>query len=116
MTTIDTNDKKPKNRFWTIAQLTFLVLIITATIGDIPDTNNNESGLTGLFIIPSIPGFLVYVMVTGDIHGWQPRPIGQVGRIVVTALGLWIFWTPLINWVYKRRNRKSKTWIDNVSW
>ena len=107
MATIDTNDKKPKNRFWTIALLTFLVLIITTTIGDILDTNN-ESGLTGLFIIPSIPGFLVYVMVTGDIHGWQPGPIGQVGRIVVTALGSWLFSTPLINWVSKRRNRKSK--------
>jgi len=114
MTTLDTNDNKPKNRFWTIALVTLLVLTVTTSIGDILDTNNNESGLAGLFIIPSIPGFLVYVLVTGDIHGWQPGPIGQVGRIIVTTLGSWIFWTPLINWIYKRRNRKSKNLDSNL--
>jgi hypothetical protein len=106
MTTIGTKDSKPKNRFWTIALVTLLVLTITTTIGDILDTNNNESGLTGLLLIPSMPGFLIYVLVTGDIHGWQPGPIGQAGRIVVATLGSWIFWTPLINWFDKRIKRK----------
>lgn len=82
MTTIDKNDKKPKNRFWTIALLTFLVLTVTTTIGDILDTNDNESGLEGLFINPSIPGFLVYVMVTGDIDGWQSGPLDKSDELL----------------------------------
>lgn len=107
MTTIEKTDDKTKNSLWTIALMTLLVLIITTTTGDILDTNNSESELAGLLIIPSIPGFIIYVLVTGDIHGWQPGPIGQVGRISVTTLGAWIFWTPLIYWIYKRRLRKK---------
>ena len=39
-----------------------------------------------MFVIPLMPGFLVYILVTGlqvtrDINGWQPGPIGQRGRI-----------------------------------
>lgn len=114
MMKLETNDKNPKNRFWSIALVILLVLTVTTSIGDILDTNHNESGLAGLFMIPSIPGFLVYVLVTGDIHGWQPGPIGQVGRIIVTALGSWIFWTPLINWMFKRRKRKSNDMDSNL--
>ncbi len=92
-------DEKSKNRFWIIALLTLVVLTITTTIADVFDS--------GLFIIPSMPGFIIYVLVTGDIHGWQPGPIGQAGRIIVTTLGSWIFWTPLIYWIYKRRLKKK---------
>jgi hypothetical protein len=92
------NDK-PKNRFWIIAVLVLIVLTITTTIGDVFGS--------ALFIFPSIPGFIVYVLVTADIHGWQPGPIGQAGRIIVTTLGSWIFWTPLIYWIYKRRLKKK---------
>lgn len=99
-----TNDRT-KSRFWAIGLVTLLILTITTTAGDILDTNNSGSALVGLLIVPSIPGFLVYVLVTGDIHGWQPGPIGQVGRIIVTTLGAWIFWTPLIYWIYRRIKR-----------
>lgn len=108
MTTINKDDKKTKNKFWTIALVTLFVLTITTTTADILDTNNSDSGFLGLLIAPSMPGFIVYVLVTGDIHGWQPGPIGQSGRIIVTTLGSWVFWTPLIYWIYKKiRNRKS---------
>jgi hypothetical protein len=92
-------DDKSRNKFWIIALLTLLVLTITTTIADAFDS--------GLFIIPSMPGFIIYVLVTGDVHGWQPGPIGQAGRIIVTTLGSWIFWTPLIYWIYKRRLKKK---------
>jgi hypothetical protein len=105
---METVDDKAKNKFWIIALVILIVLTITTTTGDILDTNNSESGLVGLLIIPSMPGFLVYVLVTGDIHGWQPGPIGQVGRIIVTTLGAWIFWTPLIYWIYKKRKRSKE--------
>lgn len=109
MTTIEkTTPTGTKGRFLVIALVTLSILAITTTTGDILDTNNNESALVGLLIIPSIPGFLVYVLVTGDIHGWQPGPIGQVGRIIVTTLGAWIFWTPLIYWIYRRIKRKGR--------
>ena len=107
MTTIEKTDDKAKNRLWAIAMVTLLVLTITTTIGDMLDTNNSESGLVGILIVPSIPGFILYVLVTGDIHGWQPGPIGQVGRIIVVTLGAWTFWTPLIYWIYKRRQRNK---------
>jgi hypothetical protein len=92
-------DDKSKNRFWIIALLTLLVLTITTTIADVFDL--------GLFIMPSMPGFVIYVLVTGDIHGWQPGPIAQAGRIIVTTLGSWVFWTPLIYWIYKKRLKKK---------
>jgi hypothetical protein len=92
-------DEKSKNKFWVIALFILIILSITTTIEDVTDS--------GLFIIPSIPGFIIYVLVTGDIHGWQPGPIGQAGRIVVTTLGSWIFWTPVIYWIYKRRRKRK---------
>src|SRR4051794_10425853 len=102
MTTRDKTEQRTRNKFGTIALLTLLVLTVTTTTADILDTNHSDSALVGVLIIPSMPGFILYVLVTGDIHGWQPGPIGQVGRIVVTTLGSWVFWTPLIYWIYKR--------------
>ena len=107
MTTNDKADQRKRNRFWTVALLTLLILTVTTTIADILDTNNSDNVFAGLLIIPSMPGFILYALVTGDIHGWQPGPIGQVGRIVVTTFGAWIFWTPLIYWIYKKRLTKK---------
>lgn len=91
-----------QRRFVVIAGVTLLVLATTTTIADILDTNHSDSPLLDALIIPSMPGFIIYVLLTGDIHGWQPGPIGQAGRIIVTTLGSWIFWTPLVYWIYKR--------------
>lgn len=92
-------DQKSKRKFWIIALLTLVVLAITTTIADVFDA--------GPLMILSMPGFIIYVLVTGDIHGWQPGPIGQAGRIIVTTLGSWLFWTPLIYWIYRRRLRRK---------
>ena len=91
-----------KRKFWVIAGVTLLVLATTTTIADVLDTNNSDGVLVTVLIIPSMPGFLLYVLITGDIHGWQPGPIRQAGRIIVTTLGSWVFWTPLVYWIYKR--------------
>ncbi|MFC6998459.1 hypothetical protein [Rufibacter roseus] len=97
-----------KIEFWIVAIVIFLVLAILTTTGDILDTNNNDSGFVGLIVLPTIPGFILYVLVTGDIHGWQPGPIGQVGRIIVTTVGAWMFWTPLIYWIYKKKFKNGR--------
>jgi hypothetical protein len=63
-----TNDRT-KSKFWTITLSTLVVLTITTTIEDVFDV--------GVFIIPCIPGFIIYVLATGDIHGWKP---GQLDK------------------------------------
>ena len=90
-----------------IAFVTLLLLTATTTTADILDTNHIESGFVLLLTLPSMPGFFIYVLVTGDIHGWQPGPIGQAGRIAVTTLGSWIFWTPVIYWIYKKARKEN---------
>ena len=105
MNTDERGHRQLKRRFWVIAILTLLVLATTTTTADILDTNHSESAFLGVLILPSMPGFVLYVLVTGDIHGWQPGPIGQAGRIIVTTLGSWIFWTPIVYWIYKRLKR-----------
>jgi hypothetical protein len=79
-------DAKSKSKFWIIALCTLVALAITTTVEDVFDS--------GVFVILSMPGFIVYVLLTGDIHGWQPGPIGQGGRIVVTTLGHGYFGLP----------------------
>ncbi len=54
-----------------------------------------------------VPGFILYVIATGDIHGWQPGPIDQSGRVLVTGFGSAIFWSTFIYFIYRRRIRKS---------
>jgi hypothetical protein len=102
MNTDEREHQKFKRRFWVIAGVALLVLATTTTIADVLDTNHSDSALVGVLIIPSMPGFILYVLLTGDIHGWQPGPIGQAGRIIVTTLGSWVFWTPHIYWIYRR--------------
>lgn len=53
-----------------------------------------------------MPGFILYVIVTGDIHGWQPGPIGQSGRVLVTGFGSATFWTTTWFFFAKRRSKK----------
>ncbi len=105
---------RDKNKFWAIAILTLFTLTLTTTVGDIWETNASRmsvhkeppSSFLGALLIPSIPGYLVYIVMTGDLHGWRPGPIGQVGRIAVMTLGSWIFWTPIVYLVYIKVRRK----------
>jgi len=105
MNTEEKEHQNLKKKFLAIAGVTLLVLSITTTIADILDTNQSYSPALVALIAPSMPGFFLYVLVTGDIHGWQPGPIGQAGRIIVTTLGSWLFWTPIVYWVYRRATK-----------
>lgn len=105
MDTEEREHRKLKPRFVIIATPTLLLLTTSTTIADILDTNHSESVFLGVLVLPSMPGFILYVLLTGDIHGWQPGPIRQAGRIIVTTLGSCIFWAPIVYWIYKRLNR-----------
>jgi hypothetical protein len=55
------------------------------------------------------PGFIIYIISTGDIHGWQPGPIGQLGRVIVTALGAWLCWSIIAMAIYQAKKiRREK--------
>jgi hypothetical protein len=97
--TTQKNAKEKKSKLWKIAFITLGILASIAAVSDIMETDGDDS-LMGTFLFPLMPGIVVYILVTGDIHGWQPGPIGQVGRILVMVLGSWIFWTPLVYWIY----------------
>lgn len=88
---IHPNEKKTKRGFWIIALVMLVVLVTTTTIADVLNTNKNDSVFVGILGIASLPGFFIYVFTTGDIHGWQPGPIGQAGRIIVCTVGSWMF-------------------------
>ncbi len=51
-----------KRRFMVTAGLMLLLLATTTTIADILDTNQSDSPLVGALIIPSMPGFIIYVL------------------------------------------------------
>jgi len=55
-----------KNRLCKFGQL---IAFITITAADILDTNHSDSPALVALIIPSMPKFILYVLVTGDIHG-----------------------------------------------
>ena len=83
----------------------FMFLSVLTIILEYFETIDNE-GFTGLFYLLIMPGLILYVIVTGDIHGWQPGPIGVIGRLIVTILGSSIFWTLLAYLIFRRRKRK----------
>lgn len=108
MTLQPTGEKEQrKHNFWKIAFIILGVITPIAVISYIMESKGDDT-LMGMFMLPLMPGFLVYVLVTGDIHGWQPGPIGQGGRIIVTILGSWIFWTPLVYWLCNRRRKRRQ--------
>lgn len=66
---------------------------------------NEQDAYLGFLWILVMPGFVLYVLVTGDIHGWQPGPIGQLGRVLVTGFGSAIFWSLIYYFIAKRRTK-----------
>ena len=100
-------ENQKKGNFWKIALIVFLVLTPITILSDIMDSKGDDA-VMGIFMVPLMPGYLIYILVTGDIHGWQPGPIGQSGRIIVTIIGSWISWTPLIYWISKKFERKKE--------
>jgi hypothetical protein len=64
---------------------------------------NEQDAYLGFLWILIMPGFFLYVILTGDIHGWQPGPIGQLGRVLVTGFGSAIFWSVVYYFIAKRR-------------
>ena len=100
-------ENQKKSNFWKITLIVLLVLTPITIVSDIMDSKGDDS-VMGIFMLPLMPGYIIYVLVTGDIHGWQPGPIGQSGRIIVTVIGSWIFWTPLIYWINKKFERKKE--------
>jgi hypothetical protein len=101
-----TTKKRQESKFWKVALITLAVLTPITILSDILESKGDDT-LMAIFMLPLMPGFIIYIIVTGDIHGWQPGPIGQGGRIIVTILGAWIFWTPIIYWIYNKVKRRK---------
>lgn len=95
----DSNQSNKKATFRWIAALLFAFVGISSTISEIDDS------IGAIFLFILFPGFVLYVLVTGDIHGWQPGPIGHTGRVAVTTIGSFIFWLPIVYWIYRKRKR-----------
>ena len=57
--------------------------------------------MTPMYVL-LMPGFIVYVLSTGDLHGAHPGPIGQLGRVSVTIIFTWIFWTGITYLIYRK--------------
>jgi hypothetical protein len=70
-------------------------------------TDSADGGILAIFSLPLIPGFIIFVLTTGDIHGWQPGPVGEIGRILVIAIGSWFFWYPVLYLIIKKLNQKK---------
>ena len=57
--------------------------------------------------LPLLPGYLVYIITTGDIHGWRPGPIGVSGRIIVSGVANALFLTFVLARLLKRSRAKN---------
>lgn len=88
--------RKKRTLLVTIIVLFFLSLTLS-TLSEIGEA------MEGMFLLYNFPGFIVYVLTTGDIHGWKPGPIGQAGRVIVTGLGAWVFWSLVAFAIYKAK-------------
>ena len=49
---------------------------------------------------------MVYILVTGDIHGWKPGPIGFDGRVAVVSISNTLIWA-LVVWFLTKRTRQA---------
>lgn len=92
----DLEEKKKKALIRTVVIL-FIVSFVFSALSQIDDS------WEGMFLLFNFPGFVVYVISTGDIHGWNSGPIGRVGRAIVTALGSWAFWSLVTFVIYKAK-------------
>ena len=59
-----------------------------------------------LITYPLLPGYMVYILVTGDIHGWKPGPIGFDGRVAVVSISNTLIWA-LVVWFLTKRTRQA---------
>ncbi|RNI25645.1 hypothetical protein [Rufibacter latericius] len=87
--------------------LTIGMLVGLGLLGILTEWNERQgpdNGFINFLSILLFPGFILYVLTTGDIHGWQPGPIGQTGRVMVTVLGSWIFWS-VISYLINRKRK-----------
>ena len=82
----------------------FVILSLLAYLLEYLESIGKDSFLVFLWIF-LMPGFILYVIVTGDIHGWQPGPIGQYRRVLVTGFGSTVFWLLLFFAIKKYKNR-----------
>jgi hypothetical protein len=66
----------------------------------------NSPFWSSLVVLPLLPGYLVYLLVTGDIHGWYPGPIGVGGRVTVVSTFSTLIWA-LLAWHLTKRTREA---------
>jgi hypothetical protein len=89
-----------------VSVVALVVIALTLLSENIPDSLFiGPIDIAALICLPLLPGYIVYIIVTGDIHGWQPGPIGYGGRVAVSSFFNVLFWLPI---VFRLRKRKAK--------
>ncbi len=94
-------------RFLKITAVATIILIPLTLILEKLENSEPHTTVTAVMSLFIMPGFIIYVIVTGDIHGWKPGPIGVGGRITVTVLASALFWSTLIYFASRKRYRKD---------
>lgn len=85
------------------------IVIASLALAYFTDNEDRVPGFMMFLLLFEMPGYFIYMLATGDIHGWQPGPIGAAGRIMVTGLGTALFWCGIVFLVKRiRRKRDNK--------
>ncbi|CAG5081500.1 hypothetical protein [Parvicella tangerina] len=96
-----------KIKYWKIWLIVFLVVLAFVGYVDFQESNGNSPIITPISMVIGSPGYILYVIFTGDIHGAQPGPIGQFGRILVASIGSTFFWSGLAT-IFLRLSQLNK--------
>ncbi|MDF7810909.1 hypothetical protein [Hymenobacter sp. YC55] len=93
-----------------VSAVALAVIALTLISENIPDSLFvGPIDTAALICLPLLPGYIGYIIVTGDIHGWQPGPIGYGGRVAVSSFFNILFWLPI---VFKLIKRKAKNVVE----
>jgi hypothetical protein len=86
--------------------LVLVPLVVALTLlSEHLDRVHNHGLVGALLVLPLLLGYLGYMITTGDMHGWQPGPIGYAGRVALVSVFNILFWSLVFFRLTKSRHR-----------